>query len=470
VRVAKPDNLDAFISETSLLQHLKQSYVTLQQGFEAKPDAFLFVEYDDLLANPRNELQRIHAFLDLPPFEYDFDNIDGSTVAEDDEVLHGVAGLHDIAPKLGARHSQTAREALGDHYDKFLQPAFWRENDPPRELQPIDLQLAASKMGDFEKGWEIAQELARLKPNDNRAAYNRGWYLLRQGRLQEGFALMDRGRLEDVFGNQHPPTPCPQWDGKSKGIVLLYLEGGLGDQIHQVRYAKHIAARGCKVIVSCTGPLACLFHDVEGVSAVVVHEALAGVYHDYWVPGMSAVVPLGFEYEDLSGAPYIRKPFVEPHKRKRIGLRWSGNPMFEHEQNRVFPPELMFTAAKGVNADFISLQRDEGTEFAPKWVRQVSLDSWENTRVAIASCDLVITSCTSVSHLAAAMGVETWVVTPIMPYYLYARPGDKTEYYDSMRLFRQEVFGDWIAPFGAIKRELNKVSTLGVKHAVLGQG
>jgi hypothetical protein len=74
--------------------------------------------------------------------------------------------------------------------------------------------------------------------------------------------------------------------------------------------------------------------------------------------------------------------------------------------------------------------------------------------MAAASCDLVISSCTSVSHLAAAMGVETWVVTPVMPYFLYALDGEKTPYYDSMVLFRQEVFGDWTHPFAKIKERL----------------
>jgi hypothetical protein len=82
------------------------------------------------------------------------------------------------------------------------------------------------------------------------------------------------------------------------------------------------------------------------------------------------------------------------------------------------------------------------------------LATWEDTRNAIASCDLVISSCTSVSHLAAAMGVETWVVVPIMAYYLYALDGEKTPYYDSMTLFRQEVFGEWEEPFNKIKARL----------------
>ena len=455
-RIADPEDLNSFLVDSSFIQHLQGSYVSLQNGYAAYPEAFLFIEYEDLLADPQAQLDRVHDFLDLPPFPYDFDNIDGSTVAEDDAALWNAPGLHDVQPKLERQHNQSARDVLGKRYVQFAQPAFWRADPGEPEIHTLDLQLAAARVGNFAQAWELSEQLAEEEPENDRAAYNRGWYLLRQGKLQKGFALLDRGRKEGVFGNKNPGTPQPLWDGKSQGTVMLYLEGGLGDQIHQVRYAKNIAARGCKVVVACSDALVLLFNQVKGVSAIVTHAAALGVYHDFWTPGMSALVPLGYEYRNVCGSAYIPKPFVERTQRKRIGLRWSGNPRFEHEQHRVFPPELMFEAVKGIDADFICLQRDNDMEVCPDWVTQVPLDDWLQTQEAIASCDLVITSCTSVSHLAAAMGIETWVVQPIMPYYLYARPGDKTAFYDNMRLYRQERFDEWDSPFININSDLKK--------------
>ena len=457
VRVAKPDDLDEFIYSAVLSNHLKMAYMALQKGYAVAPECFLFVEYEDLVAEPEAQLERIHEFLDLPDFDYDFTAIDGTSVQEDDEELHGYEGMHDIQPVLAKQHNEDPKDVLKHHYAIFCQPDFWL--DKPRttpELHDLDLQLTASKMGNFTEGWRLSRKLKQEEPNNHRAAYNRGWYLLRQGEIQKGYQLMDRGRIERVFGNTVPDVPTRPWDGKTKGTVLLYLEGGLGDQIHQVRYAKSIAERGCKVIVCCSGQLASLFIDVEGVSSVVQHDACYGAYHDFYVQGMSAVVPLGFELEDLSGTPYITKPKVIRGFRKRIGLRWQGQSAFEHEHHKKFPYELMFNAVKGIDAEFISLQRDEAVDECPPWVEKVPLNTWEDTRQATASCDLVISSCTSVSHLAAAMGVETWVVTPVMPYFLYAQEGDTCPYYDTMKLMRQETFGDWKAPFARIKKVLNE--------------
>ena len=457
VRVAKPENLDEFMATGQLADHLRAAYISLLEGYQYDPECFLIVEYEDLLADPKAQLDRIHAFLDLPAFDYDFKNIDGSTVSEDDEGLHGYAGMHDVQPELKRLHDDSPKDILKHHYGAFCQPEFWLSTPRTKpELHDLDLQLAASTTGDFEEGWRIAQKLEKEEPDNYRAAYNRGWYYLRQGQIQKGYQLMDKGRLVGVFGNKHPETVTPEWDGKTKGTILLYLEGGLGDQIHQVRFAKDIADRGCKVVVACTGALVPLFNELAGVSAVVQHGAEYGVYHDFWVAGMSAIVPLGYELEDIKGGAYIPKPMTIKGRKKRIGLRWSGSKQFEDQHHKLFPAELLFNAVQSDEYEFISLQRDADLEYKPYWVRNVPLDSWHDTRAAIASCDLVISSCTSVAHLAGAMGVDTWVVTPVMPYFLWALDGEKTPYYDSVTLFRQEVYGEWQAPFDQIKARLEK--------------
>jgi hypothetical protein len=156
--------------------------------------------------------------------------------------------------------------------------------------------------------------------------------------------------------------------------------------------------------------------------------------------------------EMIYGDPYISKiPYLGYSKKLRVGLRWSGNKQFEAQHHKLFPAPLFFDAVKRDNVEFISLQRDADLEYKPDWVQTVPLDPWSDTQAAVSTCDLIISSCTSVSHLSAAMGVPTWVVIPVMGYYLYAEPGPKTPYYNSMRLFRQQKYGDWSHPFDEIK-------------------
>ena len=312
VRLIKPQDVKNLCKNSQLAMHLFSSYQNLKQGYESAPKNILFVSYDDIVNNPQKELDRVADFLEIDRFKHTFEDIK-NPIKENDAEAWSVPGLHDIRSKV-KKEKYDPKEILGELWDHYQGGEFWTgKPEPKREPQLIDIQLKAGLEGDFEKGWEIAQQLEKERPNDDRAAFNRGWYLLSQGKLQEGHRLLDRGRNEDVFGNRHIGTIKPIWDGYKKETVLLNLEGGLGDQIHGVRWAKNISAKGCKVIVSCSPELVPILKNVEGVTAIVQHEAVLGVHHDSWVPSMSGVVPLNYEYEDLKGNPYIPKPKLESH-------------------------------------------------------------------------------------------------------------------------------------------------------------
>tara|TARA_R110002020_G_scaffold185951_2_gene383815 strand:- start:1647 stop:2621 length:975 start_codon:yes stop_codon:yes gene_type:complete len=314
-------------------------------------------------------------------------------------------------------------------------------------MKLLDQQLQAGLRGDFKTGWRIAQQLEKKNPTEPRAAFNRGWYYLRQGKLLKGHHLLDFGRGINVFGNRHIGSSKPIWKKENQGTVLLNLEGGLGDQICNYRYASDIKRLGNQVIIACSEELAEMFSENF---PVVNHSGALNVYHDYWIPSMSSNVVLGYEYKDLSGKPYISK--TSETIKGRIGIRWSGNPKFEHEQHRFFPSDLMFDAVKGY--DCVSLQRDKDTELRPDWMPQADVSNWKATRKSISECEVIITSCTSVAHLSASMGVQTWIIVPILSYYLWSLSGSKTPYYNSVTLFRQKVYGNWKKPFDKIKEKL----------------
>ena len=466
VRIAKPNELSSFLRESSYVKHIQESYVDLLKAHHWKREYIYYVDYDELNNNPEETLRGIEKFLELSPHTYDTDNIDATGLHEKDEEVWGIKGLHDVRKQLKQAIVPSAQDVLQHLYRDFVQPRFWQGETSSRlPIHKLDMMLAAGLLGNLDEAAKLGDELGREEPRNDRAAFNRGWYELRRGKLLDGHRLLIRGRNEDVFGNPNPSSPVPLWDGKSKGTVLLNLEGGLGDQIHGAGMVRYIVNKGCEVIVACSPELASLFRDIPGVSAVVVTEAAGGVVHDFWVPAMSAVIPLELQYADVDGSSYISKPLTPLNKKLRIGLRWQGNPKFEHEQHRLFPSSKLFDAVKDIEADFISLQRDEGSQHKPEWVKEVPLQHWGDTRHAIATCDLVITSCTSVAHLSAAMGVDTWILVPILPYYLWAKPGNKSEWYDSVTLFRQTTYGDWDEPFERVKENLG--DTHGYKNRIL---
>lgn len=91
-----------------------------QQIKKDVPDQLVVVTYDDLMTDPKTQLQRIEDFLELPKFQYDFDNIVNDTV-DDDLVAWGFDGLHTIRPKL-EKTAKDPRVILGDElYHRFVE-------------------------------------------------------------------------------------------------------------------------------------------------------------------------------------------------------------------------------------------------------------------------------------------------------------------------------------------------------------
>ena len=165
-------------------------------------------------------------------------------------------------------------------------------------------------------------------------------------------------------------------------------------------------------------------------------------------------------YENLSGKPYLKTSPTKLFGSKgglKVGIRWAGNPQFEHEQHRKFDPTPLIEMHNIPGVMFYSLQRDENIiEDLPFGDLRNLLTDWESTASVMAGLDLVITSCTSIAHCAAALGVETWVIVPVLPYYTWAVPGNKSAWYDSVTLYRQEAYGDWSATMQRIREDLEQ--------------
>jgi hypothetical protein len=299
--------------------------------------------------------------------------------------------------------------------------------------------------------------LRQQAQDDPRVAFNLGWHELRHGNLHRGMDLMSAGRILNVFGSPPLATTAPLFRGPNP-TILLRSEGGLGDHIVNARFATNLAAYG-RVVLATHPSLVALLGTIDGVSEVVADtDALPP--HDYWVPAMSAPYVLKLEYPDLSGAPYLRATPRTFPAGFNVGLRWSGNPQFEHEQHRKFDPSLMLALASIPNVTCYSLQRDHDLLDVPFTDLREEMTDWTATASIVAGLDLVITSDTSLAHCAAALGVETWVIVPVLPYYVWALPGDTTPWYDTARVYRQETFGDWAAPFAKIAADVQaRVST-----------
>jgi ADP-heptose:LPS heptosyltransferase len=77
-----------------------------------------------------------------------------------------------------------------------------------------------------------------------------------------------------------------------------------------------------------------------------------------------------------------------------------------------------------------------------------------DTAAVMMSLDLVVTSDTSLAHLAGALGRPVWVALPVAPDWRWLLGRADSPWYPTMRLFRQTRVGDWAGPFEQIRAAL----------------
>ena len=73
--------------------------------------------------------------------------------------------------------------------------------------------------------------------------------------------------------------------------------------------------------------------------------------------------------------------------------------------------------------------------------------AFADTAAIMRQLDPVITSDTAVAHVAGALGVPTWVVLPMNCDWRWLREREDSPWYPTMRLYRQQQWGDWAGVF-----------------------
>lgn len=100
-----------------------RSYVAMQDALlRGLHDRMYFVHFDDLTRNPKEAMQGIYKFLGEQPFNHDFEHVE--QVTTEDDMVHGIRGLHDIRPAVRPVPKR-ARELLGPLAEKYRGPYVW---------------------------------------------------------------------------------------------------------------------------------------------------------------------------------------------------------------------------------------------------------------------------------------------------------------------------------------------------------
>jgi tetratricopeptide (TPR) repeat protein len=304
-------------------------------------------------------------------------------------------------------------------------------NIAPHDLSMhLDLALAHLSIGNYNEGFRCYESRAEVKKLD--------------GQIWTG--------QKDVSGK----------------VIYVKAEQGLGDVIQFSRYIPMIEDLGAKIYFQVPKPLQKIIRSL-GDKFEIVDEIEEGF--DYYIHLMS--LPYIFK-TNLHNVParerYLSadeekialwKKKLNRSKRYQVGLVWHGG----FRENR---PDLwhIYHGYRNITCEFlerlfhldidlVSLQKgdealDEMKNFLDKLpsyrIKEYSdeIEDFSDTAALIENLDLVISVDTSVAHLAASLGKETWLLNRFNSCWRWISSNKtRTPWYPSMKIFNQKKLGQW---------------------------
>jgi hypothetical protein len=146
-----------------------------------------------------------------------------------------------------------------------------------------------------------------------------------------------------------------------------------------------------------------------------------------------------------------------------VGLAWAGNPRYKADRQRSMHVKTLLPLLRIERVSWISLQKGEAAEqldelptSALLWDGSSAERDLAETAALIAGLDLVITTDTSIAHLAGAMGKPVWILLPHLSDWRWMQGIGTTPWYPTARLFRQSTPGDWEGVLERVLDELDR--------------
>jgi ADP-heptose:LPS heptosyltransferase len=260
----------------------------------------------------------------------------------------------------------------------------------------------------------------------------------------------------------------------------LHAEQGFGDTIQFIRFAALIKKQNplATVAVGCDRPLVKLFECCPSIDHIVgtgdempaldVHSPLLSLPSiiKLTVQCIPAELPYAF------ARPALVRHWTDKlksHRGVRIGINWRGRlgPGDHLKRNipikcfvalaKQFPEISLVSLQKGATqAEFVYFNQ-QAPMFDPGPDLDTANGAFMDTAAILMNLDLVISSDTSVPHLAGAIGVPVWLVLPYVSDWRWLLDRSDSPWYSTMRLFRQKRAGDWDGVFREIAAGLREL-------------
>ena len=302
---------------------------------------------------------------------------------------------------------------------------------------------------------------------ERKAYHNLSGYYFGKDDIHTGLQHFLKAGEVEAYKNRELP-PFPKWDGTvtPNQTIVIDSQCGAGDEIIHIRFMKHLKELGMNPIWTTTRKDIQKLFQYNGFHTELVWDNPEFPKNSKWVYALALPYYLNLEVKDLGQTPYLKPlpekehqySYLKEDTNYKIGMFWNSGSGFEQAHFRSIEPEPLFDTLSNTKASLYSLQLPDQQPPEGYDVKTFDIPNrdFTDTYSLVSQMDLVITSCTSIAHIAASQGKEVCVFTPIMEYYVWTSSTGKSWWYgDNVHLFRQKKPRNWNEPLKQLEEFLN---------------
>lgn len=326
------------------------------------------------------------------------------------------------------------------------------------------------------RGFDRARMLAPDRPE---ALLNLGRNLLLIGEFERGWRYLEAPWRARGLQPRDGAFSLPVWDGEAleDGCLLLWSEEKIGEEIMFSTMLEDVARRaGAPVTLLCDSRFAELPR-LES-PAIQIRGWARGTSPPVRLEEYAACYPLEFvgRFVRRSFADFPA-PRLQPREKAavvgsdgrrtpRVGMHWrSVNPLVGAQKSTELSAWGPILSVPGIT--FINLQYGTVTEELDRAQKMFGaaplvldgIDQLVDMRSfteMVSGLDLVISVSSTSAHVAASLGLPTWVLLPRGPglsWFWFENRHD-SPWYPACRLYRQDQVGEWNPVLEQVGRDL----------------
>lgn len=320
--------------------------------------------------------------------------------------------------------------------------------------------IALKYLGEEKLSFELLNEIYEKDKNSNSTAVSLGMCLLKNKDFEKGMELYSKRSTDTKFVKLFSSKIWDKTIDINNKKVLIYSDCGLGDSIMFARYLPLLKEKVSALTVQTDFEILSLlkenFKDINFISKTDERPD-----YDVVMPIMDISYSLNSNFDSIPFTNHyltadekkiseFKKLDIFNNSDFKIGVCYQGNKRVL--KNRSIDIERLSELFNLSGAKFYSFQlniKDDRLEDLSTYIKDYS-----DTSALLSCMDLLITIDSSIVHVAGALGIKTYLMLPKTSEWRWFDDSQNSSWYDSVRIFKQNISNDWTNVIFDIKNEL----------------